>query len=119
MAQPNRDIKLIVYSSPLFPAHWALFIPTAANPDVGKIIHATGDVLQGFEVEFKRGYNEADTKRRKEVIDLCTVDGAYVDDGPLQRSTDKRPIDDIERKAAAIPTPGKSLRSAGSTVSTC
>ena len=119
MAQANRDIKLIVYPSPLFPAHWALFVPTAANPDVGKIINTTGDVLHGFGLEFKRGYDLVATSSRKEVIDLCTVDAAHVNDGPLERRADKIPIDNIERKAAAIPVPGKSLKSAGSAVSTC
>ena len=116
MAQANRDIKLIVYFSPLFPAHWALFIPTAVNPDVSKIIHTTRDVLKRFKVKFKRGYNEAATNHQKEVMNLCTVNGTHIN--VLQRSMNKRLINDIKRKAAAIPAPGKSLRLAGSTVST-
>ena len=114
----KRDIKQIVYPSPLFPAHWSLFIPSKADPNVGKIIHAIEDALTGFQLEFKRGYDTVATSSRKTVLDLCTTDGVNVVDGPTERSTDQTPIDNIESKAAIIPVPGKILRSANSAVST-
>ncbi|KAK4691335.1 hypothetical protein P7C71_g5640, partial [Lecanoromycetidae sp. Uapishka_2] len=114
MAANHREIFLIVYNSPLFPAHWAIFIPTTANHDLGKVIHATGDVLNGFALEFKRGYDLSATSRKKTLIPLCTVDSKYVIDGPADRSTDQKPIDHIESIAATIPAPGKTLKAAKS-----
>lgn len=118
MEATDRQIQLIVYRSPLFPAHWSLFIPTESNPDFGKRIHAIGDPLHGFQLEFKRGYDLSATSSKKTVIDLCRVDGVHVVDGPAERGSDKIPIDDIEKKATEVPAPEGSMNPAGSTVGT-
>lgn len=109
----TREIYLVLYPSPLFLAHWGLFVPSAENSQLGKMIHVTGDVVNGFEHEFKRNYSLAKTTRRYNQILLATVDDKYVVDvpGDGSQSSDQAPADDIERKALTIPAPAKSLNS--------
>ncbi|KAF1956563.1 hypothetical protein CC80DRAFT_492104 [Byssothecium circinans] len=52
-----RTVNLVVFNSPLFPAHWALFTPHSNNQQVGTMIHAVGDAKDGFETRFERNYN--------------------------------------------------------------
>lgn len=115
----TRDIFLVVYHSPLFAAHWSLWVPSAKDPAIGKIIHVTGDAITGFDHEFKRNYSFADTLRKYSLIHLSSVEDKHVVDTPGDGSLslDKDPVDDIERKALTVPAPGKSLLSAASQVS--
>ncbi|GLB35867.1 hypothetical protein LshimejAT787_0301550 [Lyophyllum shimeji] len=114
-----RDTYLIVYKSPLFAAHWSLFIPfkSSSQPDkgVGKIIHAVGSLAEGFTVEFKRHYRPAMDSRSKTFVALGPVAEEYFKDaGDLDaaETVDVSPIDDLERRAMLVPPPGKSLHSA-------
>ena len=111
----HRDIKLIVYGGGLFDAHWALFIPTTANHQVGKLIHAVGDARNGFTLEFSRNYDLSHTTRKLEVLPLTTVDSKYIVDTPGDgtRQKDTNPVDIIEKKASDVAVPGPSLRSGG------
>jgi hypothetical protein len=111
----SRKIYLISYDSPLFPAHWALWIPSASNPSLGKIIHVTGDAAQGFELQFKRNYDISITQRKHHIIPIGSVDNSHIVDGPGGRTvTDDVPTegDTLEETAAKIPAPAKSLVSA-------
>lgn len=112
-----RDIYLIVYHSPMFPAHWAFWIPSISDPQVGKKIHVTGDSFRGFQHEFQRNYYPSTTGRTHSLILLASVEDQFVKDVPGNRefSVDTDAADDIEKKALEIPAPGKSLRSATST----
>jgi len=114
----TRDIHLIFYPSPLFPAHWGLWIPSVGNPQIGKMVHVVGDVATGFEHQFKRNYSLITTTRRYDLVLLAKVDDKHVVDVPGngEGSSDKNPADDIERKALTVPAPGKSLISASSQV---
>jgi hypothetical protein len=115
-----RDIYLIVYTSPLFPAHWTLWIPTEANPQIGKGIHATGDAANGFQHEFKRNYDLSEEDRAYRLFLLAQVNDRWVVDVPGDGlfSVDTIPVDGVERIALSVPAPGKSLRtSEGSAVS--
>lgn len=113
-----RKIYLIVYRSPLFPAHWSIWVPSLSNTDIGKRIQVTGDSAQGFEHEFVRNYNATGTKRQRSLFLLAEVDDKHVVDVPGDgtESIDTSAADDIERSALSIPAPGKSLRVTGSSV---
>lgn len=116
----TRDIYLIVYNSLLFPAHWTLWIPTKANPQIGKGIHVTGDAANGFQHEFKRNYDLSEEDRANRLFLLAQVDDRWVADVPGDGSfsVDTTPADDVETIALSVPAPGKSLRtSEGSAVS--
>ncbi|KAF3391177.1 hypothetical protein DPV78_010916 [Talaromyces pinophilus] len=114
-----RNIFLIIYKSPLFPAHWSLWIPSVANPNIGKRIHVTGDVKSGFEHEFVRNYDLRSETRTHVVILMGEVEDKYVadDDEDLRREEwveerDKSPRDQMEEVAIKIPAPGPSMNPA-------
>ncbi|OCH95599.1 hypothetical protein OBBRIDRAFT_720454, partial [Obba rivulosa] len=95
----------------LVPAHWGLGVPIAADPDIGKVIHVTGDALSGFTLEFKRNYRLSSTARAQSIHLIATVDDSIVVDVPGDGSfsIDQDAADQLERKASSIPAPGKSL----------
>lgn len=113
-----RAIYLIVYNSRLFPAHWALWIPSLSEPDIGKRIHAEGDALTGFQIYFERNYDISTTARAHQAIPLAQVLDHYVVDvtGDGTCSRDQTAHDRIEQVALGIPPPGASLVSATSSV---
>ncbi|KAI3325534.1 hypothetical protein HD806DRAFT_490608 [Xylariaceae sp. AK1471] len=108
-----RTIYLIVYNSPLFPAHWALWIPSLENPNIGKRIHAEGDVATGFQLSFDRNYDQTQESRSYKVLVLAEVESHHVVDTPANEinSVDRDPKDDIETVASRVPIPGPSLTS--------
>lgn len=110
-----RDISLLVYHSQLFPAHWGLWVPSAGNPTVGKVIHVTGDSFSGFGHELKRGYSTVNTDRKPDLFLLANVEDRHIVDTPVC-GVDTIAVDDIERIALATPAPVKSLNRASGEV---
>ena len=90
-------LNLIVYHSPLFAAHWALFLPST-NSITGWRIHADGSPASGFEVLFEE-YNLTECTQSYGIIELGAVE-----------------IKDLERVARSIEAPKKSLVSAAGPV---
>ncbi|KAI1122981.1 hypothetical protein F5Y10DRAFT_252791 [Nemania abortiva] len=115
----SRAIYLIVYKSPLFPAHWALWVPSEADPNIGKRIHAEGDAATGFRLSFDRNYDIIHESRKLEVLTLAEVAAGHVADTPGDgvNSVDTEPRDAVETVAAKVPTPGPSLVSPTENVS--
>lgn len=115
----DRELSLVVYHSPLFPAHWALYIPSMTDPAIGKIVHVTGDARNGFVHEFKRGYLPADDERGHSIIPLARISASHVVDvlSPSGLLVYTAPddnllalaVDNVERELLSIPAPGKSL----------
>ncbi|KAF2752611.1 hypothetical protein EJ05DRAFT_505899 [Pseudovirgaria hyperparasitica] len=113
----SRTVHLIVYNSPLFPAHWGLWVPQKdGDQNIGKLIHATGDARNGFEVAFKRNYDLGATSRSYQLLPLAQVADQHVVDvkGDGRTGTDTTVHDYLEQVALSIPAPGRSLRSATS-----
>ncbi|KAF2013355.1 hypothetical protein BU24DRAFT_442470 [Aaosphaeria arxii CBS 175.79] len=112
----SRPINLLIYNSPLFPAHWSLWLPSAADPNIGKRIHVTGDSAFGFETVFERNYNLAATRRRYQIVPLAQVLEHHVanDEGDSGPSSDNTARDYVEQVALSVPAPGPSLVSASS-----
>ncbi|KAH7016841.1 hypothetical protein EDB80DRAFT_272929 [Ilyonectria destructans] len=114
------SVYILVYTSRLFPAHWALWIPSRRDPAIGKRVHATGDARVGFEVEFDRNYNIEQTSRQHQLVHLAQVQDTFISDascisGPL--SSERQPCDKIEEVALSLPPPGPSLVASSSDVS--
>ncbi|KAF2258102.1 hypothetical protein CC78DRAFT_479708 [Lojkania enalia] len=109
-----RTVYLVVYNSPLFPAHWGLWIPHIDNPNIGKLIHASGDAANGFIISFERNYNLGSTSRRHQILPVDQVLDHHVVDvkGDGSRSRDQTAHDYLEEVALSIPAPGRSLVSA-------
>jgi len=118
----SRPTYLVVYHSPLFAAHWGLWIPFYDNEnvsDIGKLIHVQGSASQGFSHEFKRNYNLSEESRSYSAILLCWIPEGKVTDviGAGTFTTDTTPADIIEEAALEVEPPGPGLRSAHSSVS--
>ncbi|KAF8078922.1 hypothetical protein FPV67DRAFT_84742 [Lyophyllum atratum] len=113
-----RETYLIVYNSPLFAAHWSLYIPFASSQrekGVGKIIHAVGSLAEGFTIEFKRHYRPAQDSRSKTFVALGPIDeGCFNDDSDpeAEETVDSVAVDEMERRAKLVHPPGRSLNSA-------
>ncbi|PQE29500.1 hypothetical protein CJF32_00003257 [Rutstroemia sp. NJR-2017a WRK4] len=120
----TRPIYLTVYNSPMFAAHWSIWIPdydanTQKATAIGKRIHVHGDSLLGFDHEFVRNFNMDLEERTRTDILLGWTDTANVaarTDGDIC-STDKEVRDIIEKWALSIPAPGPSLRDSSSSAS--
>ncbi|KAI0418960.1 hypothetical protein F5X98DRAFT_97036 [Xylaria grammica] len=110
----SKTIYLIVYKSPLFPAHWALWVPSAADANVGKRIHAEGDAAAGFRLSFDRNYDIREESRKHEVLAVGDVRADLLIDTPGNgvNGADSEPQDAVETVAARVPPPGPSLVSA-------
>lgn len=120
----QRPIYLLSYNNRLFPAHWALWIPSQeTNPTktIGKVIHVEGDSLNGFNHGFKKNYDLETDERARELVFLGWADSANVVDGDNDGLLviDAVATDAFERCALEVPAPGPSLRAVGSGVSVC
>jgi len=120
----QRPVYIISYRSPIFPAHWALWIPsynveTKAEGNVGKKIHVQGDASEGFTHEFLRNYDISMTVRPHSVHFISWTDAANIADGTTSGDlvSDTTATDIIEKLALDVAAPGPSLRSAGSSSS--
>ncbi|TGJ79164.1 hypothetical protein E0Z10_g9601 [Xylaria hypoxylon] len=106
-----KTVYLIIYKSPLFPAHWALWIPSEADPNIGKRIHAEGDAATGFRLSFDRNYDIRQESRKHETLVVAKVGAGHLIDTPGNgvNSVDTEPMDAVETVAAKVLTPGTSL----------
>jgi hypothetical protein len=116
----SRPVYLIIYHSPIFAAHWALWIPSY-NKDVigqtGKVINVQGSPSDGFIHEFERNYDLSSESRSHSLKLLSLVDSnSILDTAYGDCSADSTPIDVLERSALDIQAPGPSLRRAGESV---
>jgi hypothetical protein len=116
-----RSIYLIVFNSPLFPAHWGLWIPHSSprTPQTGTYLNATGDAAAGFSIEIERNYELGADGRRHQLISLGDVADEYVVDaiGDGMWSVDQIARDRIEEVVLGVKPPGPSLVAADSKVS--
>ncbi|RMZ68164.1 phosphotransferase family [Pyrenophora seminiperda CCB06] len=112
----TRTVYLLIYSSPLFPAHWALWIPSLHDPTIGKRLHVEGDASNGFEIAFIRNYVLDVTSRPHQSLPLAEVADHHVLDvnGDGSPSSDSIAHDDLERVLLSVPAPGASLVSSSS-----
>lgn len=114
----NRQLRVVVYHSPLFRAHWGVIVPNSASEEsLYTKIHVTGSLAEGFVHEFQRTYDLDTTGRTNSTFDLGTVDKDAVATFPsvVIRPEDMiTPTNRLEQIALTVPAPGPSLRSATS-----
>ncbi|KAH7336918.1 hypothetical protein B0J17DRAFT_718832 [Rhizoctonia solani] len=106
----HRSIYILIFHSPIFPAHWALWIPSLTQPKIGKIINAVGDPSSGFVREIERHFNLADVSGSTSTVLLSgRVETKHIIDSD---SLGSEPVDEVEKVACGIAPPEKSLKSA-------
>lgn len=106
------DIFLLCYlPSPLFHAHWALFVPDQARPQRGTVLNVRGDPLHGFEHEFERGYVPSeDPEKPPAIIKLGTIAGLLTrTESTAPNGKDATAYNQLERLALSVDAPGRSL----------
>ncbi|KZO94365.1 hypothetical protein CALVIDRAFT_556398 [Calocera viscosa TUFC12733] len=129
----TRPVYLIVYHSPLFPAHWALFLPNLTStpsptppisssspppppvPEVhktGTVLNVAGSSFSGFAHEFKRNYDLEEDGRSYSLflLDADIDPGLVGDTRGEEPSVDAEGRDELERLALSVPAPGPSLQ---------
>ncbi|KAH8435332.1 uncharacterized protein LDX57_012961 [Aspergillus melleus] len=116
-------VELLIYNGAPFKDHWAYWVRSHQNPDLGVRMHAAGDVMNGFQFEIERAHDlretgNVPTKR----IPLQWVSGEFfVEKDMLKSDGDKDKVDqtpscDFEASAHKIEVPEKSLRTVDDTV---
>lgn len=124
----QRSISLITYTSRLFAAHWALWVPNASplNPStstpptkiLGKRIEVEGSPITGFTHNIQRNYDLSTDSRPQVLTFLGSTNAETVIDppeGPMVESIEVTDV--VEELALSVPAPGRSLRGAGDEVS--
>ncbi|KAJ5934606.1 hypothetical protein N7466_004153 [Penicillium verhagenii] len=104
----TRTIYLVCYrNSSSQRALFAIFVPSAADPFEGTLIHAVGAPMVGYVLEFKRNYSPVLTHRRHEIFPIGQVDPSNIVDSVDEAETkDSTPRGNIEIAASQVPTPG-------------
>jgi hypothetical protein len=105
-------IFLLCYlPSPLFHAHWAVFVPEQARPKCGTVLNVRGDPLNGFVHEFERGYIPSeDPEKPPAVLKLGTIAISLIQSQKTAPDgKDKTACNQLERLALSIDAPGRSL----------
>lgn len=106
------DIFLLCYlPSPLFHAHWAVFVPDQARPECGTVLNVQGDPLHGFVHEFERGYIPSeDPEKPPAVFKLGAIAESLVkSEKTAPDGKDTTAYNQLERLALTIDAPGRSL----------
>ncbi|KAJ0415297.1 hypothetical protein BJY00DRAFT_317938 [Aspergillus carlsbadensis] len=107
---PRPISLLLLRQSPSQRAHFAIFVPSLTNPDLGSLINVVGARMMGYKHVFERGYRLSLETQSYEVVPLGYIDSRHIVDSPpdAARSTDDEPKGDIELAAAELPAPGVS-----------
>lgn len=88
-------------------AHFAIFAPSASNPDVGTLIYDVGAPMAGYQLEFKRNHSVALAQQPHTKYSIGQIDSQHVVDSTNNtRSSDPTPKGSIERTASQVPEPG-------------
>ncbi|KAJ5950333.1 uncharacterized protein N7479_008746 [Penicillium vulpinum] len=107
-------VELLIWNGSPFNDHWAYFVRSRADPNIGVKIHATGNVRNGFEFKIKRSENLQTTDDIPSTrVPLQWLDAGYFDETTMlndgKYKIDNMPVCRFERSVYAIKAPGKSL----------
>jgi hypothetical protein len=111
----SYHVSLAVYGGAgRYKPHWAFFVHTPTDDNNGIMIHANGDVNDGFTFEIKRNHDFTITGNRPKLIFLQSVEGKHFNDamwngGKHGLEKPGVPRCPFETSAAKAPAPGKSL----------
>ena len=115
-------VELLAYRGWPFKDHWAYWVRSHADHEVGVLIHATGDVRSGFQFEVKRNHDFNATGNRPTTrVPLQWVDAEYFDENAMfnngKRKVDDTPVCGFEASAYKVKAPEKTLNAVDDAVS--
>ncbi|KAF2679531.1 hypothetical protein K458DRAFT_445843 [Lentithecium fluviatile CBS 122367] len=92
-----RTLYLLTFRrAPSQRAHFTIFYRYATGTS-GTVIHVVGNMMTGFYLEFKRGYDPQPTTETYEIFTIGQIDSQYLNDYPGETSTkDKIPMCNTE-----------------------
>ncbi|KAJ5343376.1 uncharacterized protein N7506_003200 [Penicillium brevicompactum] len=108
-------VELLIYNGAPFKDHWSYWVRSHQDPDLGVLIHAAGDVRNGFRFEIKRSHDfratgNLPTKRipLQWVGKEFFIEKAMFNSG--QYKVDQTPVCYFEASAHKVKVPEKTLR---------
>lgn len=110
---PRRPLYIMIWSSPVFQAHWSFWAPALEDGQrtKGKRVHVHGNVREGFVIEFVRNYDLCETRSYPTIIEIGAIRVEdlldTVMDGLLFK--EQTPRDRFEAIAFSVPAPRGSL----------
>ncbi|KAM0331588.1 hypothetical protein ACHAQA_003267 [Verticillium albo-atrum] len=107
-------VELLTFSGSPFNDHWAYWISSRNNSDIGLELHATGDVRNGFKLEIKRSYDLTEPGNSPTMrIPLQWVGSEHWNEEVMFNNGvftfDDTPVCGFEACAFEVEAPGKSL----------
>ncbi len=111
-------LELITANGHPFKDHWSYFVRSRQHPDVGVVLHATGDVASGFRFEVKRSFDLGGSGNRPSTrTPLQWVDGRHFDEKKMLNhgvlAFDAVPVGAFEESVHKVRAPGKTLNTVG------
>lgn len=109
-------VELMMYNGSPFKDHWAYWVSSRANPDIGVAMDAAGDVRSGFEFQIRRSPDLSDSSNQSwKRVPLQWVDGKHFDETKMlnggEFKVDTVPVCGFEASAHKVEVPEKSLNS--------
>lgn len=117
-------VELLIFNGAPFKDHWAYWVRSHNKPEKGVLIHARGDVRNGFELQTSRAHDfELTGTVPMKRIPLQWVNGKHFDEKLMMNSGvhkfDVIPVCSFEASAFKVPAPGKTLNAVNEDVSFC
>ncbi|OAA36730.1 hypothetical protein BBO_08009 [Beauveria brongniartii RCEF 3172] len=112
-------LELIIANGYPFKDHWSYFVRSRHRPDVGVVIHATGDVANGFRLEVKRSLDlgEPDNRPSRRIPLQWLTAPPHLDEQAMlnhgQLKFDTVPVGALEESLFKVEAPGKTLNTVG------
>ncbi|CAG8139100.1 unnamed protein product [Penicillium salamii] len=108
-------VELLIYNGAPFKDHWSYWVRSHQDPDLGVLIHAAGDVRNGFRFEIKRGHDfQATGNLPTKRIPLQWVGKEFFIEKAMfnsgQYKVDQTPVCYFEASAHKVKVPEKTLR---------
>ncbi|QKX58274.1 uncharacterized protein TRUGW13939_05396 [Talaromyces rugulosus] len=105
-----RSVSLITYRRQSNQrAHFAIFVLSDPNENLGTRIHVIGAPMAGYRLEFKRKYSVDLTQQPHTAYLIGQIDSQYLaDDGNIKAGDYYTPKGAIELVASQIPPPRRS-----------
>jgi hypothetical protein len=112
---------LIIYNPYPKKNHWAFFVQSHMDPDIGAVIHATGSTKSGFKFEVKRYYDFKQGNGEGKRIPLQLIDGANINEKAMLNNKkyklDSIPVCKFEMSVCKVAPPKKDQHIVNSSVS--
>lgn len=87
-------------------AHFAIFVSSTVDPQVGTLIHVVGAPMAGYTLQFKRHYNPDASHQLHTTALIGSVKAQHIIDTKTSpKISDDNPKDDIERAATRVTPP--------------